>query len=161
MTIHRYLIALGSNVWGPSGSPRALLRSLVTVPMAGAKVMAFSRIHDSAPLGPSRRRYANAVALIETDLAPPALLAELKNLERSHGRRSGQRWGSRTLDLDIIAWEESIWFTPELAIPHPAFRQRRFVLAPLCEIAPGWRDPVTGLTARHLLARLDRKRPRA
>jgi len=124
-------------------------------------VLAWSTIMSSRPLGPGRRTYSNAVALIVTELDPPALLAHLKAIERAHGRRGGQRWGSRILDLDIIAWSGGIWASPGLSIPHTAFRTRRFVLAPLVEVMPGWRDPVTGLTARQLLARLDRRRPRS
>ena len=127
---------------------------------ASMTVVSASSIHTSRPIGPSIRAYANAVALIETDLAPPALLAHLKTIERAYGRRPGRRWGARPLDLDIIGWSGGIWASPGLAVPHPAFRMRRFVLAPLVEIAPDWRNPVTHLTARQLLARLDRKRPR-
>ncbi|MFM9977780.1 MAG: 2-amino-4-hydroxy-6-hydroxymethyldihydropteridine diphosphokinase, partial [Sphingomonadaceae bacterium] len=125
------------------------------------ELVALSRVVETKPVGPGKRRYANAVALIETRLEPPALLARLKMIERIHGRRPGRRWGDRVLDLDIIGWSGGIWASPGLAIPHPAFRERRFVLGPLVEVVPRWRDPVTGLTARHLLARLDRKRPRA
>jgi len=121
-------------------------------------VVAASSIRTTPPLGPGKRRYANAVALIECDLDPPALLARLKTIERAHGRRAGRRWGDRPLDLDIIAWSGGIWASRTLSIPHPAFRKRRFVLEPLIEVASDWRDPVTGLTARHLLARLDRPR---
>ena len=124
-------------------------------------MIALSRIFESAPLGPGKRRYANAVVLIETDLDPHALLAQLKSIERAHGRRAGRRWGDRVLDLDIIGWSGGNWASRTLSIPHPAFRFRRFVLAPLGEIARDWRDPVTTLTARHLLARLDRRRPRS
>lgn len=121
--------------------------------------MGASRIRETAPLGPGKRTYANAVALIETELDPPALLAHLKTIELAYGRRPGRRWGDRPLDLDIIGWSGGIWASPTLSVPHPAFRVRRFVLAPLAEIAPGWRDPVSGLRVRHLLARLDRKKP--
>jgi 2-amino-4-hydroxy-6-hydroxymethyldihydropteridine diphosphokinase len=145
------LIALGSNRSGPWGSPRALLTSV----NIGDSV-AQSPIHTTAPLGPGTRSYANAVALIETDLDPPALLDHLKSLERAHGRRRGRRWGDRPLDLDIIGWSGGLWASPGLSIPHPAFRARRFVLAPLVQIAPDWRDPVSGLTARQLLARLSK-----
>jgi 2-amino-4-hydroxy-6-hydroxymethyldihydropteridine diphosphokinase len=127
----------------------------------GIRLLAASSIITTPPLGSSKRSYANAVALIETDLDPSALLAHLKSIERAHGRRAGRRWGDRTLDLDIIGWSGGICASRDLTIPHPAFRLRRFVLAPLVEIAPEWRDPVTHLTARHLLTRLDRKRPRA
>jgi 2-amino-4-hydroxy-6-hydroxymethyldihydropteridine diphosphokinase len=151
-----YLIALGSNKQYRSGNPRARLAGLE---LAGER--ARSRIIETHPLGPGTRSYANAVALVESLLPPPAMLAQLKAIERAHGRRAGRRWGDRPLDLDIIGWSGGIWASPGLAIPHPAFRTRAFVLTPLCDIAPDWRDPVTHLTARHLRARLDRKRPRA
>ena len=153
---HSYLIALGGNRRGAWGSPRALL-ARVNI----CDILVQSPIHTTAPLGPGTRSYANAVALIETDLDPPALLSHLKSIERAHGRRPGRRWGDRPLDLDIIGWSGGLWASPGLSIPHPAFRQRRFVLVPFVQIAPDWRDPVTHLTARQLLARLDRKRPRA
>ena len=154
MVRQTYLIALGGNVFGPWGRPEALLRTIA------ADMSGVSRVVLSRPLGPSRRSYANAVAILENDAAPPAMLATLKACERRHGRRAGRRWGARTLDLDIIGWSGGIWASSGLSIPHPAFRKRRFVLSPLAEIAPGWRDPLTGLSTRHLLARLDRRRPR-
>jgi 2-amino-4-hydroxy-6-hydroxymethyldihydropteridine diphosphokinase len=100
------------------------------------------------------------VALIETKLAPPALLNELKVIERELGRKPGQRWSARVLDLDILLWSGGIWASPGLSIPHPAFATRHFVIGPLSQIIPRWRDPVTGLTMRQLKARLDRPRPR-
>jgi 2-amino-4-hydroxy-6-hydroxymethyldihydropteridine diphosphokinase len=124
------------------------------------EIIARSRIVSSRPLGPSKRQYANAVALIETMLAPPDLLAHFKGIERAYGRRAGRRWGDRVLDLDIIGWSGGIWASKDLSIPHPAFRTRRFVLTPLVEIAPDWRDPVTGLSARQLMFRNARRRPR-
>ena len=150
------MIALGSNRWGMRGSPHALLASIDL-----NDIVSRSAVHTTVPLGPGTRSYANAVVQIETDRSPPALLAHLKSVEQAHGRRSSRRWGDRSLDLDIVGWSGGLWASPELSIPHPAFRQRRFVLAPLVEIAPDWRDPVTHLTARQLLARLDRKRARA
>ncbi len=87
------------------------------------------------------------------------MLTRLKAIERAHGRRRGRRWGDRVLDLDIIGWSGGIWASKGLSIPHPAFRTRRFVLAPLVEIAPGWRDPVTGFSARQLMFRNARRRP--
>ncbi len=124
----------------------------------GIRLLAASSIITTPPLGPGKRSYANAVAVLKTDLDPPALLAHLKIVERTHGRRPGRRWGDRPLDLDIIGWSGGIWASRTLSIPHPAFRTRRFVLAPLVEIAPDWREPVTGLSARQLLAHLDRKK---
>lgn len=113
-----------------------------------------SRTFETAPLGPSRRRYANAAALIDTDLAPPALLALLKRVERDFGRRRGQRWSARVLDLDIILWSGGCFAASGLTIPHPAFRTRAFVLRPLGTIAPAWRDPLTSLTPLQLSAHL-------
>ena len=148
-----YLIALGSN--------HPMPRHIIARAIGKLGLSPVSSMIDSRPIGPSQRTYANAVGFLESKHAPLALLKKLKKIERDHGRRPGKRWGARPLDLDIIDWSGGIWASPELTIPHPEFRKRRFVLAPLCEIAPDWRDPVTHLTARHLLARLDRKRASA
>lgn len=151
-----FIIALGSNRHGPWGSPEQAVRRAVGL----LDPAVTSRLIHTPPLGPSRRRFVNAVAIIESDLTPAQLLAHLKALEHDSGRRPSRRWSARPLDLDIIGWSGGIHASPRLAIPHPRFRERRFVLAPLAQVAPGWRDPVTHLTARQLLARLDRKRPR-
>jgi 2-amino-4-hydroxy-6-hydroxymethyldihydropteridine diphosphokinase len=155
-----YIIALGSNrCHGRYGSPEQVIAAaLIHLDMP---IAASSATIQSAPIGPSLRRYANAVVVIESEMEPPALLAHLKMIERHFGRRRGQRWSARVLDLDIILWAKGCWTSPTLIIPHPEFRTRRFVLNPLCAIAGGWRDPLTGLSAYHLKARLDRKRPAA
>jgi len=145
-----YLIALGSNRSGKHGSPRAEIHAALTA--IGA--IEVSPIMATPPLGPSDRAFANAVARIEADADPPALLARLKAIERDFGRRRGRRWASRVIDLDIIAWSGGIWHSPGLNVPHRALRGRAFVLAPLVALAPGWRDPVTGLNTRQLYARL-------
>lgn len=118
-----------------------------------------SQIMRSAPLGPSIRRYANAVTVIDSDEPPDALLARLKALERRLGRRRGRRWGSRVIDLDIILWSGGAWHSPSLIVPHVAFRERRFVLDPLSRLVPQWRDPVSGRTVRQLRARLTARSP--
>lgn len=130
----------------------------VAAALAELAPIATSPIVHTAPLGPSIRRYANAVAIIETDEEPPALLRRLKAIERDFGRRPGQRWGARVIDLDIILWSQGPWSGPGLTIPHPQFRARSFVLDSLVRIAPGWRDPITGLTVRQLRALLHRAR---
>lgn len=158
----RYLIALGSNRrHHRHGDPRGVLRAAFTaLDRKGLKLKARSPILTTAPLGPSLRRYANAAALVKTDLAPDALLDRLKAIERRFGRRrGGQAWSARVLDLDIALWSGGAWASPGLTVPHLWLRERRFVLAPAVTIAPAWRDPLTGLTLRHLLARLDRRRP--
>ena len=145
-----YAIALGSNRPGRHGSPERELRAA----LAELAPAIASPILRTPPLGPSNRRYANAVAIVETGEDPPALLRRLKAIERAFGRRAGQRWGARVLDLDIVLWSGGAWSGPGLTIPHPQYRQRGFVLDPLVRIAPDWRDPLTGLSVRQLRARL-------
>lgn len=118
-----------------------------------------SSIFSTSPMGPAQRRFANAAATIDSEYDPPALLAALKWMEREFGRRTFQRWGDRVLDLDIVLWDGGEWTSRELCIPHTEYRQRAFVLAPAAQIAADWRDPVTGLSVRHLHARLTRRKP--
>jgi 2-amino-4-hydroxy-6-hydroxymethyldihydropteridine diphosphokinase len=150
-----YAIALGSNRRSRYGSPAATLGGALAV----LEPKLVSAIRTTPALGPAGRSFANAVAILDSDLPPDALLAELKALERAFGRRAGRRWGPRVLDLDIILWSGGAWGGPGPIVPHPGFRTRAFVLQPLAEIAPGWRDPLTGATIRQLLARLTAPRP--
>lgn len=159
---HRYLIALGSNRrHHRHGRPEAVLRAaFAALDREPLKLKATSPIFATPPLGPSRRRYANAAALVKTKLEPDTLLDHLKAIEPRFGRRrGGQRWGARVLDLDIVLWNAGAWSSRELTIPHTAFRQRAFVLHPTAAVAPTWRDPLTGLTLRQLRARLTQPRP--
>ncbi len=158
---HLYAIALGSNRrHGRYGAPERIIdAALDALSDGGVDVLTDSGAIESDALGPSLRRYANAAALIETALAPPALLALLKSIERDFGRRRGQRWGARVLDIDIILWSGGLWSTPALSIPHPHWRDRRFVADPLASIAPDWRDPLSNLTARHIAQRLCKPQP--
>ena len=151
-----YAIALGSNRRSRHGSPAATLRAALT---AIGGVRAVSKIRTTPALGPAGRSFANAAAIVESRLAPDAFLAELKAIERAFGRRPGRRWGPRVLDLDIILWSGGAWAGAGPTVPHPAFRTRAFVLQPLAEIAPTWRDPIGGATVRQLLARLTAPRP--
>ena len=158
----RYLIALGSNLrHARHGAPeRVLQATLSTLASRGLTVLAASPVMASAPIGPSLRRYANSAAVIARNLPPDVLLDLLKQIERDFGRkRGGQRWASRVLDLDIVLWSGGAWSSPGLAVPHIAFRERSFVLAPATLIAPVWRDPITRLSLRQLYARLTRPRP--
>ncbi len=150
-----YAVALGSNRRTRHGSPAATLRAAAAM----LDPAALSRIRTTPALGPAGRSFANAVARIDTELGPEALLRRLKALERTFGRRAGRRWGPRPLDLDIILWSEGCYAAHALIIPHPAFRERLFVLEPLAEIMPGWRDPVTGRRVRHLAALTRSPRP--
>ncbi len=144
---------------GIGGPRRVLARALTAIEAEGVAIEAASAIIASAPLGPSARRYANAAAIAVTDLSPPELVTTLQRVEHAFGRRRrGGRWRARPLDLDIVLWSGRAWSEAGLTIPHPAFRERFFVMAPAAAIAADWRDPVSGLTLRHLRARLTRPR---
>ena len=139
------------------GAPRRVIAVAAAALAETFDRVALSPIVDSAPLGPSNRRFANAAAIVEAALAPEAMLASLQAIERDFGReRRGQRWRARVLDLDIVLWSGGARATPGLTIPHPQFRERAFVLGPATAIAPGWRDPVTGCTLTQLHRRLTR-----
>lgn len=154
--VRHYAIALGANRAGRHGGPVDMLAAALGA-IGGVAVA--SPVSITAPLGPSSRRYANQAAIIASDESPPDLLARLKGIERAFGRRHGQRWGARVIDLDIILWSEGAWDSPGLTVPHRAFRDRMFVLDPLAAIAADWRDPLTGLRIRHLRHRLMRALP--
>ncbi len=167
-TKHEYLIALGSNRRnGIYVRPRQVIAAAIEALHGDYDVRAVSRTIMTRPVGPSQRRYANAAVRLKTNQGPEEILVALKKLEREFGARRGQRWGSRVLDLDIILWSGGIWPGPvhvapppqntgnagpmRLVIPHISFSSRSFVLEPAAQIAPGWRDPVTGRTVRQLM----------
>lgn len=159
----KYLIALGSNQRHHRfGRPTEVLKAAVhQLNGDELSILSVSGTITSRPIGPSSRTYANAVAIVESERDPVALLSHLKKIEAHFGKRRGQRWSSRVLDLDIILSSNGIFYSASsnLYIPHSAMRQRPFVLDTAAEIAPEWRDPVTGLTIRHLLYRLKRAKP--
>ena len=153
MAVTSYAIALGSNRRSRWGSPAQTLRAAADA--LGVEQM--SRVRTTEAVGPAGRAFANAAALLASPLDPAELLALLKQTERDFGRRPGRRWGPRVLDLDILLWSDGPFARRGLVVPHQAFRTRAFVLDPLAEIAPGWRDPMTGLSVRQLLHRLARQ----
>ncbi|MEH3106227.1 MAG: 2-amino-4-hydroxy-6-hydroxymethyldihydropteridine diphosphokinase [Sphingomonas fennica] len=155
MTTASYALGIGSNRRHPRhGAPEGVVAAaLAALAAEGIAVRAASTVHRTAPLGPGGRRYANAAAVVETALAPPALLAALKAIERRFGRRRGRRWGARVIDLDIMLWSGGAWRSRPLVIPHAGLAHRRFVLDPLVEVAPEWRIPGGG-TVRQAHARL-------
>lgn len=155
--LHLYALALGSNrALSARLTPRRLLLEATARIVQHGRVIAISPTIETPPIGPSRRRYANAALLVQSPLAPPAMLAWLQSIERALGRRRYRRWGARSIDIDIILWSGGAWDSPALTIPHPAFAARDFVLTPLYSIAPTWRDPRSGLNVRHLRARLQK-----
>jgi 2-amino-4-hydroxy-6-hydroxymethyldihydropteridine diphosphokinase len=156
-----YAIGLGSNRrHARFGDPRAvLMAALAALESDDIEAVDASPIIASDPIGPSRRRYANAVALVASTLTPPQMLARLHAIEATFGRRTGQRWSARTLDLDILLWSGGIWSDSALTIPHPAIEQRAFVLGPLRAIVPKWQHPLHRRSVRQLAARLGRPKP--
>jgi 2-amino-4-hydroxy-6-hydroxymethyldihydropteridine diphosphokinase len=149
----RVAIALGSNLgdraahlaWAAAELSRVISSLIVSEPV------------ETSPVGEGLEDapdFLNAAAAGESDLAPPALIGVLLDIERRRGRERPRLNAPRTLDLDLILAGDHILDQPGVQVPHPRFRERRFVLEPLASIAPEMVDPVTGLTVAALLARL-------
>ena len=154
-----YAIALGSNrPHGRYGRPPAVLEAAITRLDAQFDLFDASPVMVNPAHGGAGRDFANAVALIESDLEPTGMLAALKSIEREFGRRPGRRWGPRVLDLDVVLWSGGRFRSRKLTVPHPNLPRRSFVLQPLVVIAPRWR--VGSLAVRHLAHRLARSVPR-
>jgi 2-amino-4-hydroxy-6-hydroxymethyldihydropteridine diphosphokinase len=145
-------IALGSNL----GDRRAHLEWAILELRNFLRNMTVSSILETAPVDVPDEQppYLNAVLVGETDLSPTAVLDELGRLEAERGRIRPSYRAARTLDLDLILYGDAVIDTDALTVPHPHFREREFVLAPLTEIAPGLIDPVTGKTVEELLKKL-------
>jgi 2-amino-4-hydroxy-6-hydroxymethyldihydropteridine diphosphokinase len=157
---HLYTIAIGSNrCHGRFGRPAGVVEAAVAALDRDFMLFDASPIVLNPAHGGAGRDFANTVALVESVLLPPDMLRALKRMERDFGRRGGRRWGSRVLDLDIIAWSGGGWESRRLVVPHPAAAARAFVILPLAAIAPRWRLK-DGLSARQLAHRLARARPR-
>src|SRR5262245_27329745 len=147
-------IALGSNLGDRQAFVRQALEALV---QAGVQVHRVSTFHETAPVGgpAGQGPYLNAAAEIETDLSPRSLLDLLLKIEHSLGRVRRERYGPRTLDLDVLLYGDQVIHEPGLEVPHPRMHERRFVLAPLAGIAPEVLHPVLRRSVRELLARLE------
>jgi len=149
-------IGLGGNLENPAAAIRSARTVLAGSP--GIRESAFSRLYHSTPLGPSDQPdYVNAVMAIETALAPLALLDLLQSVENTHGRvRAGERWGPRTLDLDLLLYGELEMSSTRLTLPHPGIAEREFVLYPLADVAP----PTLSIPGRGILRELLQHCPR-
>ncbi|MGZ8216079.1 2-amino-4-hydroxy-6-hydroxymethyldihydropteridine diphosphokinase [Methylomagnum sp.] len=148
-------IGLGGNLDDPAGRISAARTQISAT--HGIREAAFSSLYRSAPLGPAGQPdYVNAAMAVETTLAPLDLLRELQAIETAFGRvRLGERWGPRTLDLDVLLYGTEIIASERLTVPHPGLSEREFVLYPLLEIAPDLAVPGQGS-----LAELARRCPR-
>ena len=156
---HLYAIGIGSNrPHGRYGRPQEVVETAI------ARLDHEFGLFDASPIvlnpahGPAGRDFANAVALVESDLEPVEMLGRLKRLERNFGRRPGRPWGARVLDLDLLLWSGGKANSRRLTIPHPQLARRDFALGPLAVIAPNWR--VGPFKVRHLAYRLARRSPK-
>jgi 2-amino-4-hydroxy-6-hydroxymethyldihydropteridine diphosphokinase len=146
-------LALGSNL---GDRRRAIDSALEHLDRRAGRIVRISRVIETRPVGPpGQGPYLNAAAAIETMLDPRGLLRVCLAIEREHGRdrTSGERWGPRTLDIDILLYGDAIVNEPGLAIPHPRLHERVFVLKPLAEIAGELLHPVLGVRIKLLLER--------
>ena len=145
-------IALGANLGDCRATLEGALAALDASP--GVRLLARSRWYRSAPVGPPQPDYLNGCALLAVALEPEALLERLLATERRYGRARGERWGPRSLDLDLLLMGDRRLSTPQLTLPHPRLQERAFVLVPLAEIAPAWIDPISGRSVAELAAAL-------
>jgi 2-amino-4-hydroxy-6-hydroxymethyldihydropteridine diphosphokinase len=146
-------IALGGNL----GDTRAILEDALHIlaQTPGITLQAQSSWYFTKAVGPPQPDYLNGCALLNVQMSPEALLATLLGIEAKFGRIRTERWGPRTLDLDLLLFNDLILETPTLQIPHPRMRERAFVLVPLAEIAPNWVEPVTGIAIAQLVKAVD------
>jgi len=146
-------LGLGSNVGDRESNLREAIERLEA---EGIRVMRRSSLYETEPQEVRDQPwFLNAAVEAKTDLFPLQLLARIQNIERAMGRRRVMPKGPRNIDIDLLFYGRSVIHTPELETPHPGIAERRFVLEPLAEIAPEFRHPVNGKTAREMLAALE------
>jgi 2-amino-4-hydroxy-6-hydroxymethyldihydropteridine diphosphokinase len=146
-------IALGSNLGNSQQNLEQAISKLEQV--SEITVNGVSHWYETLPIGPAQPNYLNGCALLTTTLLPLELLDSLLAIENHFGRVRQERWGARTLDLDLLLYDELTLDTPRLQLPHPRMRKRAFVLIPLAEIAPHWIEPITGSAIAHLKDTID------
>jgi pantoate--beta-alanine ligase len=149
------LLGLGSNLGDRVGYLTQALDALRVYPRI--QLLRHSSLVETVPVGgpPDQPRFLNAAALVETGLSPAELLGELLRIELQLGRVRGERWGPRTIDLDLLLYDQQIIHTDALEVPHPRMAERRFVLESAAEIAPEMRHPASGQTVAEMLERLN------
>jgi 2-amino-4-hydroxy-6-hydroxymethyldihydropteridine diphosphokinase len=151
-------LGLGGNVAGAWGEVEETLVRALAALRRSLGPLRIASLYRTAPVSPMPQPpFLNTAALAVTGLAADAVLGLGKALERAAGRRRGPRLGPRPLDVDLLLWGGLTAAAPELTLPHPHLRERRFALAPLAEIAPDLPVPPDGATVAALLARLDRR----
>lgn len=148
-------IAIGSNLGDPVAQAQQAIQQLTQLPKS--RLIAASSLYSSTPMGPQNQPdYINAVVAIQTNLTPLQLLDCTQAIEQEQGRvRKDERWGPRTLDLDIVLYGNEVINSERLTIPHYGMKEREFVLYPLAEIAPSLQLP-DGTEVSSLLNQVDR-----
>ncbi|MHB1156293.1 MAG: 2-amino-4-hydroxy-6-hydroxymethyldihydropteridine diphosphokinase [Phycisphaerales bacterium] len=147
-------IALGSNLGDRAAHLLAARDALARLP--GSTVTRCSHVYETDPVGPGRQnRYLNAVIELHTAMEPAALLRELLRIETDAGRVRREKWGPRTLDLDLLLYDDLVIDTDTLTVPHPHLHERAFVLQPLCDIDPDLTHPALRRSVRQLLDALN------
>ena len=150
---HQVYIAIGSNLGDRKENYLEALARIAKLPKT--RIIKESSVYESEPLGDSKEWYVNGVIEIETEFRPEMLLKKLKNIERAMGRKKvRKRWGARIMDLDILLYDTAVVNKKNLKIPHPEMHARKFVLAPLSEVAPQVIHPVLQATISELLVTL-------
>jgi 2-amino-4-hydroxy-6-hydroxymethyldihydropteridine diphosphokinase len=149
----RSAIALGSNLGDSLTILKDALKILAQAP--SVTLQAQSSWYQTVPVGPPQPDYLNGCALLDVQLTPQELLETLLKIEAQFGRIRQERNGPRTLDLDLLLFDDLILNLPNLQLPHPRMIERAFVLVPLAEIAPDWVEPVSGKTIRQLVQTVD------
>lgn len=149
---HRVFIGVGSNLGDRRENCREARSKLHELPKT--RVLKESSLYESEPHGNARTWFANSVVELETELAAPEVLKRLKAIETAMGRKrvKGKRWGSRVIDLDILLFDNELIEKRNLKVPHPRLPSRRFVLLPLCELAPQLIHPRLNVSMSELLA---------
>jgi 2-amino-4-hydroxy-6-hydroxymethyldihydropteridine diphosphokinase len=147
------IVALGANLKGEYPSIQALLEAALEAfePEGLTLLRRSSWWRSAAWPDPTAPAYLNGVAVVETGLGPRQTLAALRRIETAFGRKRSVPNAPRTLDLDLVAHGRRLWRDRQLVLPHPRAADRRFVMGPLAEIAPGWRHPVSGRSAADLV----------
>ena len=139
MTARKAYLALGSNVGDRLGNLREAVDLLSS--LSGASLLRVAGVYETEPVGVREQPwFLNSVVEISTTLSPDELLAAAKWVERSVGRTPSYRWGPREIDVDILLYEGVEMSSEQLTVPHPRMRERLFVLLPLRELWPDWRD---------------------